>query len=91
LAGKYSLGIYLLHPIVLMVKPYYYDKLKEKGLAYTTLEMIVNSFVMSYFAGFFFFYLIENPLMKLSMRICKRVRESHPLEPISASAHIHQV
>jgi peptidoglycan/LPS O-acetylase OafA/YrhL len=74
LAGKYSFGIYLLHPICLLVKTFYYDKLEERGEgAATIVEMVINTFVLCYFAGFFFFYLIENPLMKLSNKICRYI------------------
>ncbi len=75
LAAKYSLGIYLLHPICLLAKPLYYDKLKESGEAVSTLEMALVAVFATFVIGHLFYYLVENPSMKCSQLAVKRVKQ----------------
>jgi peptidoglycan/LPS O-acetylase OafA/YrhL len=77
-AGRFSLGIYLLHPVCLLLKPLYYDELakESRGLsAPTTLEMGVVTFFCVYFVGFLFFYLVENPSVKCGDYLVARFKQ----------------
>ncbi len=61
--GKYSFGIYLLHPMCIKEMQNYF-------VGYFDEEMLLYSIAISYFAGFIFFYLVENPSMKIAQRLC---------------------
>ena len=64
--GKYSFGIYLLHPMCIKEVKEYYD-------GYFDEEKLVYCILASYFAGFLFFYLIEDPAMKIAQKICNNL------------------
>ena len=66
LAGKFSLGIYLFHPHCMLVKVFYYDELTKSGVSFTGLEMGLCTLLLAYLIGFGFYFLVENP----SMRLC---------------------
>jgi len=58
--GKYSFGIYLLHPMCIhYVKEFLQIKYKRSDF-----EIIICYVILSYFLGFLFFYMLENILMK---------------------------
>lgn len=68
--GKYSFGVYLLHPWCLLVKTY------QEFNYVTQTELVFVTLLLSGFAGFVFFYLIENPCMKIGnmfIRLIKRI------------------
>ena len=63
--GRYSFGIYLLHPAFSIIRVYYKPR--------TGIESLMVIFVFSYFGGVFFFYFIENHLINLAYKVCKIV------------------
>ena len=65
-AGQFSFGIYLLHPMCI----YYAENICTKYKCKATFEYVIYSFILSYLAGFIFFYFVENLLMKLSKYCC---------------------
>ena len=70
-SGKYSFGIYLLHFLPIDVLDY----LDDLGL-YKFKSELVKAFwtvCLSYFIGYLFFCIIENPLIKFANYLCKKV------------------
>lgn len=67
--GKYSFGIYLLHPI--------FTNLVAHDTFYTPrtsgFERIVQALVGSYFVAVLFFYFLENVLMNIAIDLCKAI------------------
>ena len=63
--GKFSFGIYLFHMgFIGYFYANYNDKVKLK------FEIVLYSFIGSFFVGALFYYLIERPLMKFAKKIC---------------------
>jgi peptidoglycan/LPS O-acetylase OafA/YrhL len=71
-AGQFSFGIYLLHPMCI----YYAKNICTKHKCKATFEFVIYSFILSYLAGFIFFYFLENLLMKLSKYCCSYLNKS---------------
>ena len=67
--GKFSFGIYLLHPMCMTI-------IKETVKVKSILELVVLVVFFSFFVGYLFFLFIENQLMLLANRICKRIGSS---------------
>ncbi len=63
--GKYSFGMYLLHPMFLNMNDWI--KLKHDS------QYLLPVLGLSYFAGFLFHYFIENPSYKQAIKICSRM------------------
>lgn len=68
LAGKYSFGIYLLHPMCITETKLYLSKYIQ-----SKVELLMYSLLMSYLAGALFFHLIEKPLMNFANNLCKKL------------------
>ena len=68
-AGQFSFGIYLLHPMCILYSLDICSKYKCKA----TFQYVFLTLILSYFAGFIFFYFVENLLMKLSKYCCSRL------------------
>ena len=69
--GKFSFGIYLLHPDCIVYAKNLCTKLNCKA----TFELIIFAFFFSFSLGFFFFYLVENFLIKLSKFFCNKIEK----------------
>ena len=65
--GKFSFGIYLFHPMCIIYVRAYLAPFKNQ------FELIFYTVIASYFAGFLFFYLVENISMKLGKYLCSKV------------------
>lgn len=65
MAGKFSFGIYLWHPIVVLFG--------HRQKFDTILEQLTLILSLAYFVGYLFFCLIENPLLILASKICKQI------------------
>jgi peptidoglycan/LPS O-acetylase OafA/YrhL len=63
--GKFSFGIYLLYPMVLL----YFEKVK---LA-TYFELLFIISFCSFITGFLFYYLVENNFIKISEFLIKKI------------------
>lgn len=78
--GKFSFGIYLFHPAALLyIRAYIKDKNYYKG----NYELLIYAIIASYFLGFLFYYLMENPLMKLGHYVCNRISSLNYFKPLS--------
>lgn len=67
--GRFSFGIYLLHPMCIVYARELCERLRCKAI----FECIMYAFILSYLTGFLFLYLIENLLMKLSKFCCNQL------------------
>lgn len=67
-AGKYSFGIYLLHPIpiVLRTNPQFYTR--------TQTEFLIVIVLISYASGYLFFNFVENNLIIMADFVCLKVK-----------------
>jgi peptidoglycan/LPS O-acetylase OafA/YrhL len=65
-SGKYSFGIYLSHMEGLKYSYRFFEKYSN-----IKLEIVINSCIACYFIGIIFFYLIEDPCIKLANKICR--------------------
>lgn len=65
-SGKYSFGIYLSHMEGLKYSVRFFEKYSK-----IKLEIVINSCIACYFIGIIFYYLIEEPCIKLANRICR--------------------
>jgi len=65
-SGKYSFGIYLSHMEGLKYSVRFFEKYSN-----IKLEIIINSCIACYFIGIIFYYLIEEPCIKLANKICR--------------------
>ena len=63
--GKFSFGIYLLHPMVLLCF--------ENVRLTTYFELVFIISFCSFITGFLFYYLVENNLMKMSEFLIKKI------------------
>jgi peptidoglycan/LPS O-acetylase OafA/YrhL len=68
LAGKFSFGIYLFHPMCLIEVNRYFS-----GYFVYKSEKLVFAFFVSFLTGALFFYLIEQPLIKLAKKLCLKL------------------
>ncbi len=69
--GKFSFGIYLLHPMCLIeVAKYLGPYLKYRH------ELLIYALVVSVFTGALFYYLIERPLIIFANNLCQKLTES---------------
>jgi hypothetical protein len=68
LAGKFSFGIYLFHPMCLVEVNRYFS-----GYFVYKSEKLVFAFFVSFLTGALFFYLIEQPLIKLAKKLCLKL------------------
>ena len=68
--GKYSFGIYLLHPMYIRLVHIYY-------LPDTDLERILVIIASSYVSGLIFFHIIEDNLTNIANRICKFIDQKY--------------
>jgi len=66
--GKYSFGLYLLHPIAvqLVISSKYFTILSK-------FENIMIMFCIAYFQAYLFFQFVEEPLMSFANKLCKRL------------------
>jgi peptidoglycan/LPS O-acetylase OafA/YrhL len=64
--GKYSFGIYLLHPIMILI--FYENTNFQKSVTQIELNFII--FFGSYVMGILWFHLLENKLIKLANNLC---------------------
>lgn len=62
--GKYSFGIYLLHPMFIKIFTHSYH-------ADTGIEPLILIIACSYVAGVLFFYVLEDFLINLAYKLCK--------------------
>ncbi len=69
--GKFSFGIYLLHPMCLIEVAKYFGKY----FIYRQ-EMLLFAFAASILVGALFYYLIEEPFIKLANNLCQKLTES---------------
>jgi len=67
-AGKFSFGIYLFHPMCLIEVNRYFS-----GYFVYKSEKLVFAFIVSFLTGALFFYLIEQPLIKLAKKLCLKL------------------
>ena len=67
LCGKFSFGIYLLHPMVIS----FFIQINLKASLKSQFELLASAVACSIILGYTFFKLIENPLMKLANYLCK--------------------
>lgn len=79
--GKYSFGMYLLHPMCMNIVTSYTGWIWAKK-AYdknyiTGIEKLGASILLSYFAGYLFFIIIEDNLIRFANKICKHVEQIH--------------
>ena len=65
--GKYSFGMYLLHPIAILV---FFENSKLKNSC-TTCELFGLILLMAYFFGFLWFHLVEKQMIKLADICCE--------------------
>ncbi|CAF0702797.1 unnamed protein product [Brachionus calyciflorus] len=66
--GKYSFGIYLLHPIFVQIAlQYFHFELQ--------FDSVVIIFLMTYFASFIFYYLLESNCIKLANMLIKGIEK----------------
>lgn len=64
--GKYSFGIYLIHPMFIrLVRLYYFP--------HTDVERLLLVIGSSYVSGVLWFYIVENPLINTANRVCKYI------------------
>jgi len=70
--GKYSFGIYLLHPMFIRLVGDYFFPL-------TDLERVFMVFAGSYFSGVIFFHTIEEFLTNSANKLCKFVDQKYSL------------
>jgi len=76
--GKYSFGFYLFHPMVMrLVKNHIKTKIH--------LEMIAINFIFSLALGFLFHFLLEDRLIQLANRLCKRLASNEYFRCLQAS------
>lgn len=78
--GKISFGIYLLHPFFINIIRYWFLKSFFKNpLSFfyihkcTQTELLIIFFIQVYLSGISFYHLIENPLMKIALKICRKL------------------
>ena len=78
--GKFSFGIYLLHPFFINIIRYWFLKSFFKNpLSFfyihkcTQTELLIIFFIQVYLSGISFYHLIENPLMKIALKICRKL------------------
>lgn len=66
-SGKYSFGVYLLHPMLVMFKndPRFSTK--------TQTEFVIMTVLVAYFSGYLFFCLLENNLIQVANNACKKL------------------
>ncbi len=65
LCGKFSFGIYLFHPTIILYNSYYAAPFRFLTVIYINL--------ISFVIGGIWFYVLENNLMKIANLICKRL------------------
>lgn len=63
--GKYSFGVYLFHPTCILVKNFFESKQQ--------CEFVPVILLTSLLAGYLFYFLIENPAMKLGNHFIKKL------------------
>jgi peptidoglycan/LPS O-acetylase OafA/YrhL len=63
--GKFSFGIYLLNPMILL----YFENVKLT----TNFELLFIISICSFITGFLFYYLVENNFMKIAEFIIKKI------------------
>jgi peptidoglycan/LPS O-acetylase OafA/YrhL len=68
LAGKFSFGIYLLHPMCLIEV----NRYSSRYFVYKN-EQLLFAFFVSFLMGALFFYLIEQPLMNMAKKLCQKL------------------
>jgi peptidoglycan/LPS O-acetylase OafA/YrhL len=69
LAGKYSFGIYLLHPMCLLTNRY----IRPSAYNFVPIEKVFIIYCLSITCGYIFYYLIENPSMKVGNYVVKKL------------------
>ncbi len=72
--GKYSFGVYLLHLQGFGLIQYLID---EKLIRKLDFMVLVLELCISYSFGILFYYLLENPLMKLANSLCEKIFASN--------------
>lgn len=66
--GKYSFGMYLLHPMFIRIT----HLLK---IVSSQMDLIIVVTFFTYLGAYLFFHLLENQLIKLANKICKRLEQ----------------
>lgn len=68
--GKYSFGIYLLHPTIIL---YFYEDDHYK-IGYNTFQLNLSIIIISYYSGFLWYFLLERRMIDFASKLCKRVK-----------------
>jgi peptidoglycan/LPS O-acetylase OafA/YrhL len=78
--GKYSFGVYLLHVQGFRLVHYL---IEEKFIRRLDFMILFLEIFISFIFGMFFYYFIENPLMKCANILCKKVFNSNNVKIIT--------
>ena len=69
--GKYSFGIYLFHPMCILLSNYIQD---NYSLINNFLPRVIIIFLASFLIGLMFFFIVEKNLLKFSFKICEYIQ-----------------
>jgi peptidoglycan/LPS O-acetylase OafA/YrhL len=74
--GNYSFGIFLFHPMCMLIKPYYFDKLGERKPPVSNLEIVIATILLSHCCGWLFYHTVQTPFMKMGDFASRKIKDS---------------
>jgi peptidoglycan/LPS O-acetylase OafA/YrhL len=73
--AKYSFGTFLFHPMCMLVKTYYFDKLADRKPPVSNLEIAFATLILSYICGWLFYHLVQTPFTKIGDFVNHKIKK----------------